>query len=91
MKIINRFNRPVRIVEEAQDLRFITTTGDNETAYHPIEDLPTYFVVKVEIKIAWFWVTLYSESCDISDGDTRTYIINRAIDLCEKLEGRKDK
>ena len=90
MKIIHRYNRRVRIVEEVQDLQHVALPNDFETNYGPTDDLPVYFVVRVEIKVAWFWVTLCSESCDISDGDTRPYIINRAKNLCKKIEGKED-
>lgn len=90
MKIINRYNRRVRVVEEVQDLRHVALPDNYETNYGPTDDLPVYFAVRVEIKVAWFWVTLCSESCDISDGDTRPYIINRAKDLCKKIEGKED-
>ena len=90
MKIINRYNRRVRIVEEVQDLRHAALPDNYETNYGPVDDLPVYFVVRVEIKVAWFWVTLCSESCDISNGDTRPHIINRAKNLCKKIEGKED-
>ncbi|RRC99079.1 hypothetical protein [Prevotella sp. OH937_COT-195] len=90
MKIINRYSRRVRIVEEVRGLQHITLPNDFETNYGPTDDLPVYFIVKVEVKVAWFWVTLVSESCDISDGDTRPYILKRAKELCKKLESRED-
>lgn len=90
MKTINRYNRRVRIVEEVQDLRQTILPDDSEMNYGPVDDLPIYFVVKVEVKVACFWVTVCSESCDISDGDTRAHIINRAKTLRKKLEGKDD-
>ena len=87
MKITNRHCRRVRIVEKVQDLQHITLPNDFETNYGPTDDLPVYYIVKVEVKVAWFWVTLVSESCDISDGDTRQYIMKRAKELCIKLMG----
>lgn len=86
MKIINKYRRRVHIVEEIQDLRHTPLPDDCENRYGPVDDLPTYFVVRVEIKTAFWWTTVWAECCDISDGDTRQHIINRANDVRNKLE-----
>lgn len=32
------------------------------------------YAVKVQVKILGIWVTVWAETCDYSDGDTRPYI-----------------
>lgn len=32
------------------------------------------YTVKVQVKILGIWVTVWAETCDFSDGDTRPYI-----------------
>ncbi len=43
------------------------------------------YTVKVQVKILGIWVTVWSETCDYSDGDTRPYIRNCAEEVYETL------
>jgi len=71
MNIINQFRRKVRIVEEVCDTRYLQAAQEAE--YHVPQtdtDYPVYLTVKVQVKVAFVWVTVWAESCDITDGDT---------------------
>lgn len=43
------------------------------------------YTVKVQIKILGVWVTVWAETCDYSDGDTRPYIKNCAEEVQQAL------
>lgn len=44
-----------------------------------------YYTVKVQVKVFGLWLTVWAETCDHSDGDTRPYIKNCAIEVQEAL------
>ena len=43
------------------------------------------YTVKVQVKILGIWVTVWAETCDYSDGDTRPYIKNCAEEVHQVL------
>lgn len=43
------------------------------------------YIVKVQVKILGVWVTVWGETCDYSDGDTRPYIKNCAEGVKQAL------
>ncbi len=43
------------------------------------------YTAKVQVKILWVWATVWAETCDYSDGDSRRYIKNCAEDVREVL------
>ncbi len=43
------------------------------------------YTVKVQVKILGVWVTVWAETCDFSDGDTRPYIKNCAEEVHQAL------
>ena len=43
------------------------------------------YTVKVQVKILGIWVTVWAETCDYSDGDTRPYIKNCAEEVHQAL------
>ena len=46
------------------------------------------YTVKVQVKILDVWVTVWAETCDYSDGDTRPYIKNCAEEVHEALTAK---
>lgn len=46
---------------------------------------PIIFAAKVQVKIG-AWITIWSETCDLSDCDTLIYIINRANALAHEFK-----
>ena len=90
MNIINQVRRKARIVEEVCDTRYLQAAQEAE--YHVPQtdtDYPVYLTVKVQVKVAFVWVTVWAESCDITDGDTRPHIVKRANRLHRILEGKE--
>ena len=55
----------------------------NKTETMPLATM--LYTVKVQVKILGVWVTLWAETCDYSDGDTRPYIKNCAEEVQEAL------
>lgn len=43
------------------------------------------YTVKVQVKVLGVWVTVWVETCDYCDGDTRPYIRNRAKEVHNTL------
>lgn len=43
------------------------------------------YTAKVQVKILGIWVTVWAETCDFSDGDTRPYIKNCAEEVHQAL------
>lgn len=50
-----------------------------------IDGIYVYYTVKVQVKILGVWVTVWAETCDYSDGDTRPYIKNCAEEVQQAL------
>lgn len=48
-------------------------------------DCTKLYTVKVQVKILGIWVTVWAETCDFSDGDTRPYIKNCAEEVHQAL------
>lgn len=46
---------------------------------------PKLYTVKVQVKVFGFWLTVWAETCDYSDGDTRPYIKNCAEEVHQAL------
>lgn len=73
MKAIKHLRLTSRIKEEV----------NRNTAANP--DCTMLYTVKVQVKILGIWVTIWSETCDYSDGDTRPYIKLCAAEVHEAL------
>ena len=43
------------------------------------------YTVKVQVKVLGVWVTVWAETCDYCDGDTRPYIRKRAKEVHNTL------
>ena len=48
---------------------------------------PILYTVKPQVNFFSRWITIGAETCDYSDGDSRTYIKRRAIALCDQIAG----
>ena len=101
MKAINSYRSSARVTEEIEDTRAIAQQLANATHGNPEEsavinqalleackDLPITYVIRIQIKVLFVWITVWRESCDISDGDTRAFIKKRANDLFNMLEAK---
>lgn len=92
MDIIYKFNKQTRTIEEIIDTKIAAqmANGENIVSFADIEDYPVYYVIKVQIKIWFLWITVWERHCDISDSDTRQYIIREANQLLKIMEGKSD-
>ena len=93
MKIINQFRRKARVVESTCDMKQAALHAQLEAEYYtPIseDEYPVILTISVQIKVCFVWVTVWAESCDVSDGDTRQHIIKRANRLHRILEGKEN-
>lgn len=91
MDIKSTFIRESRVVEETMTLA--PSGNKTVTADTNNEDMPIFYIVKVQVKIACIWITIWEKQCDISDGDTRQYISKQAESIQAPLAefGRKVK
>ena len=88
MDIKHQFTRKSRVVEQTYDTKIAAQmANDNEgvSMVPDTMDYPIYLIVKVQVRVLFFWITIWEMQCDISDGDTRQHIINKASVLCEYL------
>lgn len=93
MKIFNQYRRKARIVTDVQDYNVVLNNPNDPDFYRLAmanEEMPIHYTVKVQIKVAFVWVTIWSESTDFSDGDSRTYINHKAKELCKLMEGEEN-
>lgn len=90
MDIKYKFKRPARAIEETIDTKVAEQMANYDNGINFVDDsnYPIYYGVKVQIKIWFLWTTIWEKYCDISDGDTRQYIINEANQLLKIMEGR---
>jgi len=96
MKVINSYRRSARVTEEIEDTRAIaealasmstkTEDGIILSQADVFKDLPMTYIVKIQVRILFVWVTIWSESCDISDGDTRIIIKQKADEIFKIME-----
>lgn len=76
-----------RVKEVVEDNTHYIDTRISETEppiYHAIVG-PKLYTVKVQVKVFGFWLTVWAETCDFSDGDTRPYIKNCAEEVHQAL------
>ena len=90
MKVTFKHTRPTRAIEETIDTKVTAQMANDNNGAVIIDDgdYPVYYVVKVQVKVWCFWITIWEKHCDISDGDTRQHIINEANDLLKTMEGQ---
>lgn len=87
MEIIKSHKRPYA-TSLAKRLRLKTRIKEyvvKNTDRVIIDGIYFYYTVKVQVKILGVWVTVWAETCDHSDGDTRPYIKNCAEEVREAL------
>ncbi len=46
------------------------------------------YTTKAQVRIMGIWVTVWAETCDYSDGDTRPYIKNCATEVLEAITAK---
>lgn len=93
MNITNQFRRRVRVVESTYDLKHAAIYASQESEYRYLipddGEYPVILTISVQVRICFVWVTVWSESCDVSDGDTRQHIVKRANKLHRIMEGKE--
>lgn len=52
------------------------------------DSVTTLYTVRVQARVLGFWLTLWAETCDFSDGDARGYTLNCAGEILEKLTAK---
>lgn len=86
MRINSIFRRETRIIEEQNDLNAYVQNNENHVI--PSEPLPIMYVAKIQMKVTIIgWVTIWSMSCDVTDGDTREHIYKEATEILKKFQG----
>ncbi len=83
MNIYGNYRRKARIIEREIDTSMYVP-GERENYYGRYEDLPIIFVVAVQVKHWFGWVTIWEASTDITDSDSREVVRNQAKELYQK-------
>lgn len=45
----------------------------------------TFYTVKVQVRLFGLWITVWAETCEYTDGDSRPYIRNCAEEVLQAL------
>lgn len=91
MEIFNVFRRTSRVVKEICDTRYIVASAEEDFPYTtPNANYPVYLTVSVQVRV-FIWLTIWSESCDITDGDTMQHILSHANRLKSMLDDEEGK
>lgn len=87
MNIFNTFRRKTRIVYDVVDYNLVIC-DETEQFRRAVtgEEMPIHYTVKVQVKYGLFWVTIWSETTNYSDGDSREIINKRAEHLCDIMQ-----
>jgi len=97
MKIIDHYRSSIRVTQDIEDTSMLVCSSfyngngeniiDNQAMTEACKDLPVIYIVKAQVKVLFLWVTIWRESCDISDEAARICILGRANDLFKMLDG----
>lgn len=88
MKLTYKHNKPARVNVECVDTKLAAQMANEGNSIMPDNEYPIYYVVRVQVKVWFFWITIWERHCDFSDGDSRTVIENQANKLLKALEGQ---
>lgn len=83
MEIFDSTNK-IAAMTAAKHLRLKARIAESIEPSHKTQCTLLY-TAKVQVKILGVWVTVWAETCDYSDGDTRPYIKNCAAEVIEAL------
>ena len=82
---IEKENRKIRIAEDQLDPAYLMA-GNDDRYFSPYKDLPVFYIVAVQVKVCGFWVNIWRATVDLSDGDGRTIVMNKAKEIVQNLE-----
>lgn len=89
MKLTYKHNRPARVSADCIDTKAMAQqANEGSSIMADNTDYPIYYVVKVQVRVWFFWITIWERHCDFSDGDSRTVIDSQANNLIKALEGQ---
>lgn len=84
------YRRPVRI-NKAEVYPYVPVGYEDEFTKQinpEYLNTPIYYSVEVQVKVWFFWVTVWAETCSPDDDETRTYIDNCAAEVAEYMEAK---
>ena len=80
-----KYHKKVRVVVDVLDWSIMCQNSEDlKLNLHSIYVSPT-FVVGVQVKILWFWITIWREDCCYSDVDARRVILSKADNIQKSL------
>lgn len=92
MKKISVMRRKARIVADVEQ-RSVPASDSNYLGHLPTAiDLPPIYIVEIQVKTWWYWVTVWREACEFSDADARNHIdrgANRVYDVLTSCKGKE--
>lgn len=85
MEVFDRFNS-IAAQACAKHLRLKSRVRES-VRNNEDPDVPCFklYTVKVQVRVLGIWVTVWAETCDFTDGDTRPYIKRCAAEVHEAL------
>lgn len=90
-KTVTNYRRPVCV---SKSKVYPCVPAINECDNDPMDlqlnadyrNTPIYYRVEVQVKVWFFWITVWAKTCNIDDTDTCTYLDNRAAEVAKCLE-----
>ena len=82
-----KYRRPVRI-NKGEVYPYVPAGYEDELTRNVDPEYinkPIYYCVEVQVKIWFFWVTVWTETCKPDDQETREYIENCAEEVAEYM------
>lgn len=79
------YRRKVRIAADVIDRNSIVMDNVEEWNPHCVMEFTPIYVVEVQVKVLFFWITIWCDNCDFSDADARTKINSRAKDIYKTM------
>lgn len=79
------YRRKVRIAADVIDRNAFVVDNVEEWNPHYFMEFPPIYVVEVQVKVLFFWITIWGDDCAFSDADARNSINCRANAIYDSL------
>lgn len=79
------YRRKVRIAADVIDRNAVVVDNVEEWKSNCFMELPPIYVVEVQVKVLFLWITIWSDDCAFSDADARNSINRRANAIYDSL------
>lgn len=79
------YRRKVRITADVIDRNAVVMDNVEEWSPHYVMEFPPVYCVEVQVKVLFFWITIWGDDCNFSDADARNSINSRAKAIYDSI------